>query len=63
MAAPRCLRFGLGYRLPPGSLLVGDRIVKVLSMKEPPNQTFAFLLQDLYEIPFVFVACLEWQRI
>ena len=32
-------------------------------MKEPPNQTFAFLLQDLYEIPFVFVACLEWQRI
>ena len=44
-------------------LLVGDRIVKVLSMKEPPSQTFAFLLQDLYEIPFVFVACLEWQRI
>ena len=44
-------------------LLVGDRIVKVLSMKEPPGQTFAFLLQDLYEIPGEFVACLEWQRI
>jgi type IV secretion/conjugal transfer VirB4 family ATPase len=44
-------------------LLVGDRMVKVLSMKEPPSQTFAFLLQDLYEIPGEFVACLEWQRI
>ena len=44
-------------------LVVGDRIVKVLSMKEPPSQTFAFLLQDLYEIPGEFVACLEWQRI
>src|SRR4029453_5158490 len=28
-----------------------------------PSQTFAFLLQDLYEIPGEFVACLEWQRI
>jgi type IV secretion/conjugal transfer VirB4 family ATPase len=44
-------------------LRVGDRLVKVLSMKEPPSQTFAFLLQDLYEIPGEFVACLEWQRI
>jgi type IV secretory pathway VirB4 component len=44
-------------------LLVGDRFVKVLSMKEPPNQTFAFLLQDLYEIPGELIACLEWQRI
>jgi type IV secretion system protein TrbE len=32
-------------------------------MKEPPSQTFPFLLQDLYEIPGEFVACLEWQRI
>ena len=44
-------------------LVVGDRIVKVLSMKEPPSQTFAFLLQDLYEISGEFIACLEWQRI
>ena len=44
-------------------LFVGDRIVKVLSMKEPPSQTYAFLLQDLYEIPGEFIACLEWQRI
>ena len=32
-------------------------------MKEPPSQTFAFLLQDLYAIPGEFIACLEWQRI
>ena len=32
-------------------------------MKEPPSQTFAFLLRDLYEIPGEFVACLEWQRL
>ena len=44
-------------------LLVGDRQVRVLSMKEPPSQTFAFLLRDLYEIPGEFVACLEWQRL
>ena len=44
-------------------LVVGDRHVKVLSMKEPPGQTFAFLLQDLHEIPGEFIACLEWQRI
>ena len=44
-------------------LMVGNRVVKVLSMKEPPSQTFAFLLHDLYEIPGEFAACLEWQRI
>src|SRR5688572_24056348 len=32
-------------------------------MKEPPSQTFAFVLEDLYEIPGEFMACLEWQRI
>src|SRR5262249_37649463 len=41
----------------------GHRPVKVLSMKEPPTQTFAFLLQDLYEIPGDLIACLEWQRV
>jgi type IV secretion/conjugal transfer VirB4 family ATPase len=42
---------------------VGHRQVKVLSMKEPPAQTFPLLLGDLYAIPGEFVACLEWQRI
>jgi type IV secretion system protein VirB4 len=44
-------------------LIVGDRVVKVLSMKEPPSQTFAFLLREFAAIPGEFVACLEWQRL
>jgi type IV secretion/conjugal transfer VirB4 family ATPase len=44
-------------------LVVGHRQVKVLSMKEPPSQTFAHLAGDLYTIPGEFIACLEWQRI
>src|SRR6185503_11439802 len=44
-------------------LMVGNQRVKVLSMKEPPSQTFANVLGDLLEIPGEFVACLEWQRI
>ena len=44
-------------------LTVGDQFVKVLSMKEPPSQTFAHLLADLYAVPGEFIACLEWQRI
>jgi hypothetical protein len=44
-------------------LTIGHRLVKVLSMKEPPSQTFAFLLQDLYEVPGDLIACLEWQRV
>jgi type IV secretion system protein VirB4 len=44
-------------------LVVGHRLVKVLSMKEPPSRTFAFLLRDVDEIPGELVACLEWQRI
>lgn len=43
-------------------LTVDTRLVKVLSMKEPPAHTFAYLLGDLYAIPGEFVACLEWQR-
>src|SRR5262249_52303569 len=44
-------------------LRVGQRHVKVLSMKEPPTQTFAALLSDLARVPGEFIACLEWQRI
>jgi type IV secretion system protein VirB4 len=43
-------------------LLVGSQLVKVLSMKEPPSQTFAHILGDLLEVPGEFIACLEWQR-
>jgi type IV secretion/conjugal transfer VirB4 family ATPase len=37
--------------------------VKVLTMKEPPNATFAHLLEDLYTVPGEFIACLEWRRV
>jgi type IV secretion system protein TrbE len=43
-------------------LMVGSRHVKVLSMKEPPGQTFAHILGDLLGVPGEFIACLEWQR-
>ncbi|HEX6314726.1 MAG TPA: hypothetical protein VFZ73_07700, partial [Gemmatimonadaceae bacterium] len=43
-------------------LMVGSRHVKVLSMKEPPAQTFAHILGDLLAVPGEFIACLEWQR-
>jgi len=44
-------------------LVVGHRRVKALSMKEPPSQTFAHVLADLYAVPGEFIACLEWQRV
>jgi len=43
-------------------LIVGHQAVKVLSMKEPPSQTFAHMLGDLFAIPGEFITCLEWQR-
>jgi hypothetical protein len=44
-------------------LLVGSQLVKVLSMKEPPAQTFAHILGDLLSVPGELIACLEWQRV
>ena len=44
-------------------LMVGSQQVKVLSMKEPPGQTFAHILGDLLAVPGEFIACLEWQRV
>jgi hypothetical protein len=44
-------------------LMVGSRHVKVLSMKEPPAQTYAHILGDLLAVPGELVACLEWQRV
>ncbi len=44
-------------------LMVGRRTVKVLTMKEPPGQTFAHVLAELLDIPGEFVACLDWQRV
>jgi type IV secretion/conjugal transfer VirB4 family ATPase len=44
-------------------LEVDDYHVKVLTLKEPPAQTFANVLEGLYTIPSEFVACSEWRRI
>jgi type IV secretion system protein VirB4 len=44
-------------------LVVGNRFVTLLAMREPPSQTFALQLRDLIAVPGEFVACLEWQRI
>lgn len=43
-------------------LMIGSRHVKVLSMKEPPSQTFAHVLGDLLDVSGEFIACFEWQR-
>jgi type IV secretion system protein VirB4 len=44
-------------------LIVGRHAVKVLTMKEPPTQTFAHMLADVMALPGHVVACLEWQRL
>jgi type IV secretion system protein TrbE len=44
-------------------LTIGGHAVKVLTMKEPPAQTFAHMLGDLMAVPGEFVGCLEWQRL
>jgi type IV secretion system protein VirB4 len=44
-------------------LVVGSQVVKVLSMKEPPSQTFAHILGDVLAVPGELIACLEWQRV
>lgn len=44
-------------------LMVGSQLVKVLSMKEPPGQTFAHILGELLSVPGELIACVEWQRV
>jgi type IV secretion system protein TrbE len=43
-------------------LLMDDTRIRVLTMKEPPAQSFAHVLEDLTQCPSPFIACLEWQR-
>jgi len=44
-------------------LEVGRTLVQVLTMQDPPNATFAHVLEDLHSVPGEFIACLEWQRL
>jgi len=43
-------------------LRLDDYYVQVLTLKEPPSQTFAHVLRNLNEIPCDFVAVSEWKR-
>lgn len=43
-------------------LRVDDYYVQVLTLKEPPAQTFARLLRDLEALPSNYVAVTEWKR-
>lgn len=45
-----------------GHLLLGNHHVEVLSLKEPPAQTFAGMLKELLRIPSEFVIASEWKR-
>ncbi|MEP7309340.1 MAG: hypothetical protein ABJA98_27875 [Acidobacteriota bacterium] len=44
-------------------LEVGETLVNVLTMREPPTATFALILEGLYAVPGEFIACLEWNRV
>jgi type IV secretion system protein TrbE len=43
-------------------LRLDDEYVRVVTLKEPPAQTFPHLFQGLYEIPSNLVLVSEWQR-
>lgn len=43
-------------------LVIGDRYVKVLTLKDPPGRTSANLLRMLVELPANFIAVSEWTR-
>jgi type IV secretion system protein VirB4 len=46
----------------PDHLLLDAFYVRVLTLKEPPSQTFAHLLRDLQRLPCNFVIASEWRR-
>jgi len=43
-------------------LRLDDYFVQVLTLKEPPAQTFAHIFQALHEIPCNYIAVNEWSR-
>jgi type IV secretion system protein VirB4 len=45
-----------------GYLRLDDDVVRVLTLKAPPAQTYATMLRDLYALPIEFVAVSEWRR-
>lgn len=51
-----------GVRYERDHLEVGHRLVKLLTMKTAPTQTFAHILKDLESVEGTFIACLYWHR-
>jgi type IV secretion system protein VirB4 len=45
-----------------GHLRLDDHYVRVLTLKEPPGQTFSAMLRALYDVPAEFLAVSEWRR-
>jgi type IV secretion system protein TrbE len=45
-----------------GHLRLDDYFVRVLTLKEPPAETYALLFQALYEVPSSLLLVSEWQR-
>ncbi len=46
-----------------GYLRAGDQYLKVLTLKEPPSETWPLILRDLLEIRASFTIVTEWQAI
>ena len=44
-------------------LRLGDAYVQVLTLKEPPSQTYAHLLRRLQDLPSQFVIASEWKAV
>jgi type IV secretion system protein VirB4 len=44
-------------------LRLDDYYVRVLTMKEPPSSTRAWMLDALHRLLYSFIACAEWQRL
>jgi type IV secretion system protein TrbE len=42
-------------------LRIDDQCVRVLTLRVPPAQTSALILERVYEIPAPFILCLEWR--
>jgi type IV secretion system protein VirB4 len=46
-----------------GHLRAGDQYLKVLTLKDPPSETWPLILRDLLEIKASFTVVTEWQAI
>jgi type IV secretion system protein VirB4 len=45
-----------------GYLRLDNQVVRVLTLKEPPAQTYAAMLRELYALPIDVIVVTEWRR-